>query len=275
MDTPGMDEREVTRAAGQHRETTVIVLAHQDDDIAFAPLIRRLKVSGAPLAVAYLTDGSGGRASSAVRDAETRRALTTLGVAPAEILFVGSPLGIPDSALFRALDVAYDSLEAALAPVQPIGDIYTLAWEGGHIDHDATHLVTAALALAHGRLDRAWQVPFYRTADRGPPWFSLFAPLPANGAVTEIPLDRDEALLRATLMRHYPSQWRVLSGLAPGLVWHGATARVMRAQRLRPERLWHRPMPGRLFYERGGRTQFEEFAAHARAFLAPRNLRDR
>jgi LmbE family N-acetylglucosaminyl deacetylase len=257
----------------QSPETTVIVLAHQDDDIAFAPLIRRLKQQGAPLAVAYLTDGSGGRASSAVRDAESRRALTSLGVATSEILHVGSSLGIPDAALFRALDRAYESLEAALAPVRLIGDIYTLAWEGGHIDHDAAHAVAAALAQAHDRLDRAWQVPFYRTADRGPPWFSLFAPLPANGPVTAIPLTRDEALLRATLMRFYPSQWRVLSGLAPGLVWHGATAKALKVQPLLPQRPRHRPMEERLFYERGGRTGFDEVAAHVRAFLWARGVR--
>lgn len=257
---------------GRSAETTVIVLAHQDDDIAFAPLIRRCKRSGAPLRIVYLTDGAWGRVPSSVRDAECRRALATLGVAESDILFLGSALGIPDLGLFRALERAYEGLEAALTPVQPIGDIHALAWEGGHIDHDATHVVAAALAHAHDRLDRAWQVPFYRTADRGPPWFSLFAPLPANGPVTEIPLTRDEALLRATLMRFYPSQWRVLSGLAPGLVWHSATATTLKAQPLRPERLWHRPMAERLFYERGGRTQFGEFNTQAQAFLAARGM---
>lgn len=258
----------------QTPETTVIVLAHQDDDIAFAPLIWRLKASGGPLRIVYLTDGSAGRVSSSVRDGECRRALAALGVVPSEILFLGSDLAIPDLALFRTLDRAYEGLVAALGPVQAMGDIYTLAWEGGHIDHDAAHLVTAAFAHARGRLDRAWQVPFYRTADRGPPWFSLFAPLAANGPVTEVPLTRGEALLRATLMRFYPSQWRVLSGLAPGLLWHGATATASKAQRLRPERLRGRPTPQPLFYERGGRTSFDEFSAHAGAFLSAKRLTD-
>jgi LmbE family N-acetylglucosaminyl deacetylase len=261
--------------SGQSPGTTIFVLAHQDDDIAFAPLIRRVKASGAPLRIVYLTDGGGGPVPSSVRDAECRRALATLGVASPEILFVGSATGIPDLGLFRALDRAYDGLEAVLASVGPIGDIYTLAWEGGHIDHDAAHVVTAAFAHAHDRLAHAWQVPFYRTADRGPPWFSLFAPLPANGRVTAIPLTRQEALLRASLMRWYPSQWRVLAGLGPALVWHGATATALKAQPLRLDRLYERPMPERLFYERGHRTRFDEFAASARGFLVARGMNGR
>jgi LmbE family N-acetylglucosaminyl deacetylase len=57
---PGADASEVTRMSGENPETTVFVLAHQDDDIAFAPLIRRLKAGGAPLRIVYLTDGGGG-----------------------------------------------------------------------------------------------------------------------------------------------------------------------------------------------------------------------
>jgi LmbE family N-acetylglucosaminyl deacetylase len=259
---------------GPPHETTLIVLAHQDDDLAFAPLIRRLKAAGTAIRIVYLTDGGAGRVPSAVRDAESRRALATLGVPASEILFLGSAAGIPDLGLVRALHRAYDVLEGALAEAQPIGDIYTLAWEGGHVDHDATHLIGAVFARAHDRLDRAFQVPFYRAADRGPPWFSLFAPLPANGPVTEWPLTRADALLRATLMRFYPSQWRVLSGLAPGLIWHSAMRTGLKAQKLRLEALWQRPMEGQLFYERGGRTQFDQFAAHAGAFLRDRGCRD-
>lgn len=262
------------RVPGQGHETTVIVLAHQDDDLAFAPLIGRLKAAGTAVRIVYLTDGGAGGIPSAVRDAESRRALASLGVPASEILFLGSAARVPDRGLIRALHRAHEALEAALAEAQPIGDIYTLAWEGGHIDHDAAHVVTAVFAQAHDRLDRAWQVPFYRTADRGPPWFSLFAPLPANGAATELPLTRTEASSRATLMRFYPSQWRVLSGLAPGLLWHSGMRTGLKAQKLRLERLWARPTGGQLFYERGGRAHFDEFAAHAGAFLRDRGLGD-
>jgi LmbE family N-acetylglucosaminyl deacetylase len=250
-------------------ETTVVLLAHQDDDIAFAPLIRRVKARGAPVRIVYLTDGGAGRVSPAVRDAECRRALGTLGVEPDEVLFLGGTAGIPDGALFRHFDRAYERVDAAVAAAQPLGDIYTLAFEGGHVDHDGAHVVAAALAEHHHRRERAWQVPFYRAADRGPPWFSLFAPLAENGPVTDVPLTREEALLRAGLMRSYPSQWRVFLGLAPALMWHAARATPLKMQKLRLERLWERPMKGRLFYERSG-ISFDQFAAYAHEFLVRR-----
>jgi hypothetical protein len=65
----------------------------------------------------------------------------------------------------------------------------------------------------------------------------------------------------------------VLAGLGPGLAWHGATATALNAQPLRLERLYERPMTERLFYERGHRKRFDEFAACARAFLAARGMK--
>lgn len=251
-------------------ETTVVLLAHQDDDIAFAPLIRRVTARGAPVRIVYLTDGGAGRVSPAVREAECRRALATLGVLPGEVLFLGSAVGIPDGALVRHLDRAYESLEVALAAAHPLADLYTLSFEGGHVDHDAAHVIAVLLAERHGRMERAWQVPFYRAADRGPPWFSLFNPLAQNGPVTDVPLTRSEALLRASMMRSYPSQWRVFLGLAPPVIWQAARATPLKIQKLRLERLWERPMKGRLFYERSGGVTFDEFAACAHEFLARR-----
>ena len=68
----------------------------------------------------------------------------------------------------------------------------------------------------HNRVHRAWQVPFYRAAiDRGPPLFTLFAPLAANGPVTLLALTRRELRLPAALIRFYPSQWQALAGLGP------------------------------------------------------------
>jgi LmbE family N-acetylglucosaminyl deacetylase len=179
---------EKTPTASGDAETALFLLAHQDDEIAFAPLLARFKAEGAPVRVVYLTDGGGGRATPAVRSEESTRALSSLGVQPSEISFLGVEQSVPDGMLFQHLSRAFDELETQCYSIGALGDIYTLAWEGGHPDHDAAHVVGMALAVARDRAGRAWQAPFYRARDNGPPLFRLFAPLPANGPVREVPV---------------------------------------------------------------------------------------
>ena len=193
-------------------------------------------------------------------------------MAPADIGFIGCEQGIPDGALPGHLATAFRALDAATLDLSGLGDVYTLAWEGGHPDHDATYVLALALAAARTRLDRVWQVPFYRAADRGPPWFSLFAPLPANGPVDELPLGPGERRLRASMMRFYPSQWRTFAGLGPGIVWNALTTETLRRQRGQLGRVWQRPTVGRLLYEQRNGVSFQQFSASASAFLTDRGL---
>src|ERR1043166_2658855 len=68
----------------------VFVFAHQDDEIAAGPRIRRAVASGDEVACAFLTDGR----NPIVRDDESRRALASLGVS--KIAFIGSENHIVD-----------------------------------------------------------------------------------------------------------------------------------------------------------------------------------
>ena len=193
-------------------------------------------------------------------------------MAPADIGFIGCEQGIPDGTLLDHLATAFRALDAATQDLAGLGEVYTLAWEGGHPDHDATYVLALALAAARDGLDRVWQVPFYRAAGRGPPWFSLFAPLPGNGPVDELPLTPSERRLRASMMRFYPSQWRTFAGLGPGIVWNALTTRTLRRQQGQLGRLWQRPTEARLLYEQRNGVSFRAFSARATAFLAERGI---
>jgi len=253
-------------------ETALFLLGHPDDEIAFAPLIARIKSKEQPVRMVYLTDGGVGRATPAVRSAESTRALASLGVSSSEISFLGSELSVPDGQLFRRLSEVYRALDAPGGAVASWGEIYTLGWEGGNPDHDAAHVLAMALAIARDRIQRAWQVPFYRAADRGPPFFALFAPLPANGPVSSLPLTPRESRLRAGLMRYFPSQWRSFAGLGPAILWHALASPVLRLQPMTLRRLWERPTAGRLLYEQRYAVSFAEFAGFAAAFLRGRGI---
>ncbi len=253
-------------------ETTLFVLAHQDDEIAFAPLLSRLKASRRPVCVVYLTDGGIGRVTPERRNAESTRALASLGVPANEITYLGHALTVPNGLLFQRMSQVYSALEAHCGRIGALGEICTLGWEGGNMDHDAAHVIAMALAVAHDRVHRAWQVPFYRAAERGPPFFSLFAPLPDNGPVSRLELTGGESKLRSTLIRFFPSQWRSFAGLGPVILWHSLVSSVLKLQPMLLSRLWERPTAGPLLYEQRYSVSFAEFSACAAAFLRERGL---
>lgn len=241
--------------------TDVFLLAHPDDEFACSIGIARSVERGREVVVVYTTDGGYGGQSRARREAESLVVLTELGVRPQVVHFVGSDVSIPDGRLVEHLDRARDALSRLLPPV--IETLYLPAWEGGHQDHDATHLVGLSLA---DRASDVRQFPLYRALGREGPLFQALAPLSENGpvAVEEAPLgERAAAFARCFA---YPSQWRSFLGLAPfalvRLTRHGFVH-----QPVDPARVSAAPHVGAPLYERRGVMTFAAFAATASAFI--------
>jgi LmbE family N-acetylglucosaminyl deacetylase len=247
--------------------TVLILLAHQDDEIAFAQLIAQVLADGTRVRVVYLTNGGMGPRMPARRAAESVRALAALRVPRSEIRFLGTELSIPDGELYRHLAAAYRALLQDCADIGELGALLTLAWEGGHPDHDAAHVLAIRLARERGADDRTWQVPFYRAADGGPPFFSMFAPLAGNGPVLDLPAARESALQRARMIRFYPSQWRAFAGLGPAILWHTLIGTPSKVQKVQVRRILERPTAGPLLYESRNHVSFAELAGHANRFL--------
>jgi LmbE family N-acetylglucosaminyl deacetylase len=218
------------------------VFAHQDDEVAIAPRIARDVAAGARVVCAFLTDGG----APAVRDAESRAVLAELGVR--DVIFVG----FPERELVEHLEEAYHALEEIDAD-----EIITLAWEGGHQDHDAAHLV--ALALATKRGVRCLEFPLYRG------YFRVLSPLRGGERRR---LSAREVVLRVVLSWRYPSQRRSWLWLGWWL-WLRWSEVVREAS---VERVLHPPHEGRLLYERRFRFPRERFFAAARTFIEQRIL---
>lgn len=223
----------------------LFVFAHQDDEVAIATRIAREVAAGAHVVCAFLTDGGAPK----VRDAESRAVLQELGVH--EVIFVG----LPDGALVEHLEEAYRAIEHIDAE-----EIVTLAWEGGHQDHDAAHLVALALAIARGV--RCLEFPLYHGKGLPRPFYRVLAPLRA-GEVTR--LSMRDALRRAMLCWRYPSQRRTWLGLFVPMIFRDEV--VCEAS---GERVLHPPHEGRLLYERRFRFPRERFFAAAGPFIEKR-----
>jgi len=80
-----------------------------------------------------------------------------VGVPRSEIRFLGTDLSIPDGELFRHLSSAYRALLEDCRSIGDLGALLTLAWEGGHPDHDAAHVLAinwpgnAVQTTGHGK----------------------------------------------------------------------------------------------------------------------------
>lgn len=241
------------------------LLAHPDDDLWVRPLIAR---NPARAHIAYLSasDG-GGRFLVEVRAREVKACLAPLHVAPERISFIGADNGIPDGHLHEHLEKAYAAVERHAASVGPIGRIITHAWEGGHPDHDACHLVAGATARKLGIAEHSLAVPGYRRPASGFPPFIVFAPLAGNGAIDRLSLSMGERLGVVRSMFSYPSQWKTFVGLGPLIAGHAVFGSGLPLQSLAASRAPERPQTTTLLFEQRNGLSFEAFSSACAAFV--------
>ncbi|HEX6099549.1 MAG TPA: PIG-L family deacetylase [Thermoanaerobaculia bacterium] len=241
----------------------LFVFAHQDDEIAAAARIAYLVRSGATITCVYLTNGEGRGAPSAIRDEESRRVLRHLGADLARIHFAGSEERIPDGALVEQLDRALALLESRVP--ETVDEVWCLAWEGGHQDHDAAHLVAVAFAARRGLLERTFELPLYRRHRLLS--FQTLAPLRTGKAWTGRRIGFGDALRILSLCRFYRSQRTTWLGLLPTAILRLLLERREWTRPVDVTRLTQRPHEGPLLYERRFGVAWPDFEKHARRFV--------
>jgi LmbE family N-acetylglucosaminyl deacetylase len=211
---------------------TLLVLAHPDDEcVTYGALLQRM----ADPIVRFMTDGAphdsyfweryGSReAYAALRQQEARHALARLGVQRIEFVSDGyhgrnregghaaSDI-LVDQELFRILPAAWCELADAVERLQPQA-LLTLAYEGGHPDHDSCNLLVS-LAAKRFKLP-AWEAPIYNRADETSPErlepqrFSR-----ENGTEIDVRPTAHEVEQKRAMWREYASQGDFLQIFSP------------------------------------------------------------
>lgn len=240
--------------------THLFLLPHQDDETPVLLEIERLARAGEPLCIVYLTTGQRNGNACPVRNRESLEVLATLGVPSESLWFLGAELQIPDGQLQMHLSPAWESLQRRFSDTPP-QSLHMPAWEGGHQDHDAAHLLAVTLAQQWGRLQESWQFPYYHGHKLIGILFKVLDPLAANGAAISDPIPFATRWRYLRLLLNYKSQRLSWVGLGPFFALHYAFYGTQVRQPVSVARLGEKPHPGAMLYERRSFSSYPDFEA--------------
>ena len=232
--------------------TNIFLFAHQDDESGVFYEIHRLVNSGQNVIVIYLTSGSSTGRPAPSRDLESISVLEEIGVHKKNIYFLGREEGIPDGGLSKYLEIAFQSVLALFNKIDPPRCLYFLAWEGGHQDHDAVHLIGLALGSRLDMLNNCYQFPLYTGKSLPSIFFKLFFPFSENGQILLSRIPWRQRLKFTLYCLSYPSQKKTWIGLLPFFVFHYIFRGTQILQPVSAARAMQKPHSGVLLYERRG-----------------------
>jgi hypothetical protein len=234
----------------QHSSKIALYLfAHQDDEFGVMYRIEKEVISGTSVYCVFATTGVVTGEDSQRRNEESQKVLTTLGVNPKQILFMGEVLGIPDGKLATHSFIFSQWLLNWLQECTSLTSVYIPAWEGGHADHDALHGVAIETISNHCPQITLLQYPLYNS--KGLKWggFRVLTPLPENGDVIFENIPWASRWLYLRLCLSYKSQTKSWLGLFPFVLWHYLFKGWQSLQLTSQARIQERPHNGQLYYE--------------------------
>lgn len=243
------------------------IFAHQDDEAAIFWEIEKSCAEGFLPIIFYLTSGTPNGANSSIRNVESLNVLAKFGIESNQVFFLGSEYAIPDGQLIEHLKVAYDEVLNVINKLGLPHYLYFLAWEGGHQDHDAVHLIGVSIAKKINRVEWSYQFPLY--SGKGLPniLFRLFSPLEQNGKVLIKPIPFKRRIFYIKNIFGYPSQWKTWVGLLPFYLIHHLLMGRQVLQKVSEYRIESKPHDGALLYERRGSYNWDSFLRNKNKFF--------
>ncbi len=236
----------------------LFVLAHNDDEYFCALRMQEETRLGNHVFIAYLTYGGIQAEDPNVRINESIKVLRKFGINETDILLIGSRKSIFDLHLHERSIDAYQDLDEVLKNII-IERIYVMAWEGGHPDHDASHMIGVAFARKRNLQPQIYEFPAYSR-------FRVMTPLQTSSALLATKASRMDALKTLASGFSYKTQRRTFIAMLPGSIVQLLVFGYQNYWRVPNERNYHNPPhAGRLFYERRFNISFQEFARNLRA----------
>ena len=248
----------------------LVILAHQDDEMAFSTRISHELVQGNIIHCVFLTDGNANRINKGIRDSESLSVLCKLGVKTDNVYFIGTKYRIPDGCLPEHVSLATKSLELTLEG-KIFHRVYCMAYEGGHQDHDASFCIAINFSTKRNLLNRTWQIPFYNGFKTNYKLFRVLVPIPITGRTLLKKLKFTEAYKDTLLVLNYKSQWKTWLGLLPEFLFQRVIKRNEILQSVNRISITQRPHNGLLLYERLFNYPYSRFNSEIKSIISSKN----
>lgn len=211
----------------------LFVFAHSDDEFGIIGKIAQMKNAGKDVFLAWI------RVSRNTRKNESRKAMRSLGISEEKMSFLYcGDISSPDTFL------VYIEQLAALISKCRFDQIYVVGYEGGHIEHDLTHIATVSACRSIGFTGQIYEFGLYHLAHLTPRPFSL---IPAPSPTVQMSLDKPSVAFIESLSDLYVNQKYLVWGFRLGM---SVAKKSHPCYRPRPDWDYSRPpASGILWYE--------------------------
>ncbi|MHB1544853.1 MAG: PIG-L deacetylase family protein [Gammaproteobacteria bacterium] len=244
----------------------LLLLAHNDDEyFSSLHIINEVK-SGNRVLVAYLTHGSIYGVDSETRVAESTRVLIRLGIHPADIFLLGYENDIFDGRLSERIVDGYEILCSRISEELRIDRMYVMAWEGGHPDHDACHMIGVAYARTRNLRQQLYEFPAYHAVRSRLKSSGVMKFINSNLDTLSTAPNRVNGFRALCLASSYKSQLSTFLALLPGSATQLLLRGYQECRRVPEDRDYTQPPHnGTLLYERRFRFSFGSFTKNTQA----------
>ena len=139
----------------------LFVFAHQDDEVAYGCMLRNMANAGRDIRVIWITDGAR-FVPAEVRRGESTANMKRAGISKERLTF----WDYPDGGAIRFASEIVERLTMAMREIGP-GEVYAVACEGGHPDHDFAHFAAVKAASAQEKKPPVFEAPCYNKSSCG------------------------------------------------------------------------------------------------------------
>ena len=241
------------------------LFAHQDDEFGVFIDIEK-KILDYNVYIIYLTSGYDKKISESKlskRDNESIKVLSKIGVKKKNIYFFGKQLQINTNQLILNINKAYFKLKSFMNNKRPF-QIVTLAWEGGHEDHDACNILGRKLGYNFKIINNCEEFSLYNAFNCNFIYFRVFNALKKSKIIKTNFFNRFKYV---TFLFSYKSQLKIWFGLYPFIIYHYIFKGYNCMQSLNKSKTISRPHKGKLLYESRKYFSFNKFKFYSKFFL--------
>ncbi len=240
----------------------IFLLSHQDDEIAIFNHIKSCALSKDKIYIFYLTNGrikkTDNNAIINIREKETTKVLSKIGVKKRSIIFLGRKLKINSYELHKKLNITFYELSKFFKKIKTDTTVYSNSWEGGNVDHDSCFIITLKLMKKFSFIKSAFQFSLYNSSNMPFKLYRAFSPIKINGPIIKNDISLKDKINFIKILFYYKSQKKIWIGLYPFLIFKIMFNKYGYLQEIKKKFSLKKPHKNKLWYEKRNFINYSE-----------------